>query len=41
MFEEVVYSITELFSLHPLEYLQNHSIQIEVKVMTDVGLEHI
>jgi hypothetical protein len=32
--------MTEFFCLHLLEYLENHSIESEVKVLTDVDLDH-
>jgi hypothetical protein len=32
--------MTELFSLHLLECLQNHGIQSEVKVVTHIDLGH-
>jgi hypothetical protein len=41
VYEYVVYSITEILSLHRLKCLQNHSVYSEVKVLTDVGVEHI
>jgi hypothetical protein len=33
--------MAELFSFHLLECLQNHSVESEVNVVTDVGLQLI